>query len=223
MTEPTTYHKISGPFKRDQDLRLVVPGDFVSPVVEMLATSPVWLFTEKIDGTNVRLIWDGHNLSFNGRTNNANLHKDLEAKLTELFIRPGVEEYFEEEFGENEVILVGEGYGAGIQKGGGDYSPTKEFLGFDVIVRGNYLSYENARKIFGRLDIPYLNAINTVPRDLLWGIDIVANGLYSGFGDRKFLAEGLVAITETPLYDNNGQRIIVKLKTVDLYGHPELT
>ena len=223
VTDPTTYHKISGPFKRGEDLRLLDIGNFVNPAVELLASADIWLFTEKIDGTNVRLIWDGHNLSYNGRTNNADLHKDLRAKLDSLFIQPGVEEYFEESFGEKEVILIGEGYGAGIQKGGGNYSPTKEFVGYDVLVNGKYLSYQDSRGIFARLHIPALTSLNTYPTDLLQGIDLVANGLYSGFGNRDFFAEGVVATTERPLYDNNGQRMIVKLKHDDLYDHPDLT
>ena len=221
MEETTTYHKISGPFKRDTDLKKVVPGNWVNPTVELLADAHIWSASEKLDGTNVRLIWDGHNLSFNGRTNKADLHKDLAAKLTELFIQPGVEEYFEEEFGENEVILVGEGYGAGIQKGGGNYSPTKEFIGYDAIVRGKYLSKANSASIFERLGIPVNPEITGY--NLYELIDIVANGLCSRFGSRDFFAEGLVATTIYPLYDNNGQRVIVKLKHEDLYDHPELT
>lgn len=221
MTTPTTYHKIFGPFKRSPELNTVEVGNWISPTVELLATSPVWVATEKIDGTNVRLIWDGHNLSYNGRTNNADLHKDLRAKLDAIFIRPGVEEFFEENFGEKEVILVGEGYGAGIQKGGGNYSATKEFIGYDVIVNGKYLSHDSVGDVFSRLGIPVLGTA-VYAMDLLSIIDMVANGVYSQFGNRDFFAEGLVATTIMPLTDNNGQRLIVKVKHDDLYMHDDL-
>lgn len=221
MTEPTTYHKIAGPFRRAPELNTVDVGNWVNPTVELLADSPIWVATEKIDGTNVRLIWDGHNLSYNGRSNNADLHKDLRAKLDSYWNRIGVEELMEETFGESEVILVGEGYGAGIQKGGGNYSPTKEFVGYDVIVNGKYLSFDNSRQVFDTLRIPALPAA-VHGFDLLEIIDMVANGVYSQFGSRDFFAEGLVATTILPLTDNNGQRVIVKVKHDDLYLHDEL-
>lgn len=224
MTDPTTYHKISGPFRRAADMKSVDVGNFVNPTVELLAHSDVWLFTEKIDGTNVRLIWDGHNLSYNGRTNNADLHKDLKTILDALWTeRPGMEEQIEELFGEKEVIIVGEGYGPGIQKGGGNYATQKKFIAYDVIVNGKYLGYANSRELLESLGIPWLQAILPFPENLVYGIDIVANGLYSRFGGQDFFAEGLVAITERPLYDNNGSRLIVKIKHEDLYDHEELT
>ena len=221
MSEPTTYHKIAGPFRRSAELNTVDVGNWVNPTVELLADAPIWVATEKIDGTNVRLIWDGHNLSYNGRSNNADLHKDLRAKLDSYWNRIGVEELMEETFGESEVILVGEGYGAGIQKGGGNYSPTKEFIGYDVIVNGKYLSFDNSRQVFEKLRIPALPAA-VHGFDLIEIIGMVANGVYSQFGSRNFFAEGLVATTILPLTDNNGQRVIVKVKHDDLYLHDEL-
>lgn len=223
MTEITTYQKIAGPFLRSKDLGTVSVDDFVNPAVEMLAGARIWGFSEKIDGTNVRLIWDGHNLSTNGRTNNAQLHGHLQAKLDEIFTkRPGVEEYFEETFGEKEVILVGEGYGAGIQKGGGLYSPTKEFIGYDVMVNGKYLNVSQSQKIFSRLELPHLT--HHYDYTLYEIIEIVANGLYSRFGNRDFFAEGVVAQpTEEVLTDKFGGRIIVKVKHVDFFEHPDLT
>lgn len=224
MTDPTLYHKISGPFKRSAtDLKKVDVTKFVSPTVELLTHSDIWLFTEKIDGTNVRLIWDGHNLSYNGRSNNADLHKDLKKVLDGLWTeRVGLEQRIEELFGEREVIIIGEGYGPGIQKGGGNYAAEKSFIAYDVMVDGKYLAYDTSRALLTELSIPALQAISEYPASLGWGIDIVANGLYSQFGNKDFYAEGLVAITDRPLYDNNGNRLIVKLKHEDLFDHEDL-
>lgn len=53
----TEYHKIETPFERDiQGTKKLIEGKFRNPAVEALKDS-TWVWTEKIDGTNVRVIW----------------------------------------------------------------------------------------------------------------------------------------------------------------------
>lgn len=117
------YTKIETLYTRDtQGTKQLVEGTFRSPAVEFLKDME-WYGTEKIDGTNIGIVWDGHNITFQGRTERAQIPANLVTKLTELFLNDATEELFEQIFGEKPVILFGEGYGAKIQKGGGNYIP----------------------------------------------------------------------------------------------------
>jgi len=110
-----TYHKIQTVFKRDPDnnYKTLLEGQFSRPEFEYLADC-VWVFTEKVDGTNIRVMWDGVKVIFGGKTDNAQLHAQLVQHLRDTF----TEDLMMEAFGaEGNVCLYGEGYGAGIQKG----------------------------------------------------------------------------------------------------------
>jgi hypothetical protein len=58
------YHKIEPIFERDMEgNKKLIEGKFRNPLVEYLKDNE-WVFTEKIDGTNIRVLWDGHKVSF---------------------------------------------------------------------------------------------------------------------------------------------------------------
>lgn len=219
---PDLYHKIAGPYKRDPDnLRSLTP-EFVNPVVKMLSWSEIWLATEKLDGMNMRIIWDGHRITYGGRTDNADIPAELVNWLDSKVQIPGAEEWFEENFGETEVILFGEGVGPGIQKNGAVYGDHKHFVGFDVAVNGKYLSYDNARSIFTRIGLPSvkLTVENWTLMDIIDGVkhDYIfdePSRLYGPSNDYK--PEGVVAIPAEPLYDQRGNRVVVKIKKVDFH------
>ena len=133
------YHKIETVFNRstDGDKRLIW-GDYRNATVEYLADN-IWQFTEKIDGTNIRIHWDGHNVEIGGRTDRAQIPKHLMDYLSATFLTPEVEELFEQTYGEKDVMLFGEGYGAKIQNGG-DYRSDVSFILFDVLIGDNWQS-----------------------------------------------------------------------------------
>jgi len=204
-----TYHKIQTVFKRDPDnkYKTLLEGQFSRPEFEFLAACP-WVFTEKVDGTNIRVMWDGHGVSFNGKTDNAQLHAHLVQHLRDTF----TDELMMEAFGtEGGVCLYGEGCGAGIQKGGGNYYPDKKFVLFDVRVGEWWLQRPDVEDVAMKLGIPI---VPIVGRGDLWElVDIVRDGFESTWG--TFQAEGIVARPATELCARNGQRIITKLKTKD--------
>lgn len=206
------YHKIEGPFKRDPDNNFQVNHElWRNETVQMLADSPIWIASEKIDGTNIRITWDGHRVSFGGRTDRAELPGALRVYLEEKFRVPGVEEMFEELFGDKPAVIFGEGYGPKIQNGG-KYRDTPGFIAFDVAVGETYLSRVNAREICDSLRVVFVPEYPACTLTEL--IELVGQGYRSEFGD--FEAEGLVAVTEKPLYDQRGNRLIVKVKAADL-------
>mgnify|MGYP007071629025 FL=1 len=127
------YHKIETLFERDMEgNKKLIEGKFRSPVVEYLKDNE-WIFTEKVDGTNIRVFWDGHKVSFAGRTDSAQIPTFLLTRLEQLFSGNTNEELFEQKFGETPAMLFGEGYGAKIQKGGGNYLDSVDFILFDVL------------------------------------------------------------------------------------------
>ena len=99
------YHKIETLFERDESTKKLIEGKFRNETVEFLKDIE-WDFTEKIDGTNIRVYWDGHKVSFYGRTERAQIPADLVNRLNELFGGDVNEEIFEQKFGETEVVLV---------------------------------------------------------------------------------------------------------------------
>lgn len=101
------YHKIETLFERDEKTKKLIEGKFRNETVEFLKDN-IWEFTEKIDGTNIRIYWDGHKVSFYGRTEKAQIPQLLVNRLIELFGGETNEQLFEQKFGEQEVMLIGE-------------------------------------------------------------------------------------------------------------------
>lgn len=204
------YHKIETIYKRDENTKKLNENEFRNETVEFLKNNE-WEFTEKIDGTNIRIYWDGHKVQYFGRTDKAQIPSQLMNFLIEKFGGDTNEEMFEQMFGEKEVTLIGEGYGAKIQAVGGDYRSDNSFALFDVIIDDIYLSRESVQSIANALNI------ETVPvvfyGDLQKGIDYVKTKPNSLIGTAK--SEGLVARPKQELLDRLGNRIIVKIKVRD--------
>lgn len=129
------YPKIETLLDRDPVTFKVIEGKWRLPEFGYLAACD-WEFTEKVDGTNVRVGWDGQALRFGGKTDNAQMPTTLLTRLSEMF----TPERLAATFGaatDTDVTLYGEGYGAKIQKGGGNYlSNGVDFVLFDVRVGG---------------------------------------------------------------------------------------
>lgn len=210
------YHKIETVFNRstDGDKRLIW-GDYRNETVEYLANN-IWQFTEKIDGTNIRIHWDGHNVEIGGRTDRAQIPKHLMDYLSATFLTPEVEELFEQTYGEKDVMLFGEGYGAKIQNGG-DYRSDVSFILFDVLIGDNWQSrewVEATAKMFG-IDVVPIVLEGTIDD----GIDYVMQHNNSTIG--KAVMEGVVGRPKVEMKDRLGNRIIVKIKWKDFKNFVE--
>lgn len=200
--------KIETLFERDEKTHKVYPDRLKNPVYGIFKS---WVFTEKVDGTSMRVIWDAGRLTFRGRSDNAQVPPDLLAWMTEN-IRV---EAFQKAFEGRDVTIYGEGYGAGIQKGG-FLSPVKKFIAFDVFIpqgeRGWYLNDASARDVCGALGIDFVPFVGNL--SLEEGVEMVRRGFLSALGEHP-PAEGLVGRPCETLYDKKGARIIIKLKTRD--------
>lgn len=77
------YHKINSPFKRDDRGKFII-GDWAQSEFEYLQDN-LWSWTEKIDGTNIRVMWDGQSIRFGGKTDNAQIPVKLLTNLSDHF------------------------------------------------------------------------------------------------------------------------------------------
>ena len=111
--------------------------------------------------------------------------------------------------------IYGEGYGAKIQKAGGNYIKNGvSFAGFDVKVNDVYLLTDNRDDIINKLGAPIAPFIGYFTIDE--AIEYVRKGFKSKIAENKdFIAEGLVLRTELGLKNRRGERLIVKIKYED--------
>lgn len=204
------YHKIQTVYKRDPDnkYKTVIEGNFSLPEFKFLENNE-WIFTEKVDGTNIRVMFNAGSISFGGKTDRAEIPRVLMERLNDKFL-PETER-FNNIFGSDSVCLYGEGYGAKVQKGGGKYRQDQDFVLFDVKVGDWWLQRENVHDIGEKLGIDVVPVVGTGTLHEMVGM--VKEGLNSRWGD--FQAEGIVARPATELIARNGSRIIAKIKHKD--------
>lgn len=213
-----TYHKITTVFKRDPaNMRYVFDGQWSEPEFEYLANNE-WVWTEKVDGTNIRVMWDGESVTFGGKTDNAQMYVPLMQRLRELFDTASKHEELKKLFGvknpdkEISVCLYGEGYGAKIQKGGGNYrADGVDFVLFDVMVGGWWLQRKDVEGIAVNLGIKVVPIVGK--GTLFEAVEYVRNKPQSQWGE--FQSEGLVCRPATELVTRSGKRIITKIKCRD--------
>ena len=202
------YHKIQTIFRRDMSNRgQLIIGEYSCPEFEYLNDSQ-WEFTEKIDGTNIRIMWDGTELKIGGRTDNAQIPVFLYDRLNKMF----TPEKFAKVFDSDPVTLYGEGFGAKIQKGGGNYiSDGVSFALFDVLIADWWLKRSNVEDVSEKLAIPVVSVIGK--GTLNDAVALARKGFNSTWGD--FAAEGIVLRPVVELKTRAGHRIIAKIKCSD--------
>jgi hypothetical protein len=191
-----TYHKIQTLFKRHLDgpkKGKMIKGAWTTPALEDRAGNK-WEFTEKVDGTNIRIGFSTSSpfdrtdfggltqVKFGGRTNNAVIPTPLQRHLEETF--------FDDLFMDNklnDIVLFGEGYGPKIQNGG-KYFDQKfvmdpevgldkkhKFVLFDVKIGDTWLERHNVDDIARKLGIEHVPTIGH--GTLHEAIEIVSTGI----------------------------------------------
>ena len=210
------YNKIPNVFKRDIETNKLIEGEAISDEVNYLSKS-TWVFTEKIDGTNIGVVWDGYRISYQGRTEKAQIPKHLLDRLEQLF--GDKEEIFEQMFGEKQVILFGEGFGYKIQNGGDYLGKEVDFILFDVYMPDDdiWLERDNLVDIADKLRIRIVPVI--FEGTLQQGVTFVKAMPRSLIGKAKM--EGVVGKPLIEMRDRRGNRIMVKIKCRDWKGEQE--
>jgi hypothetical protein len=212
------YPSIETVFIRNKDTNRLNLGELRNSANSMVKE---WTVSEKIDGTNIRVIITLSGIEVRGRGDNAQLHPHLVDAVKSLFDHEKSVLYFTAYRGKDlpddwSVTFYGEGYGAGIQKGA-VYSPSKRFRCFDLMLGVDWwLDDEEMRRICADLNIPvvphlgYFQSIPTTHKELaaLIPFSLVAQ---AEAGSDSTPAEGVVAKPRVVLKDRHGDRIVWKL------------
>ena len=209
MKEFPKYPKIQSLYKRDMTKKHkpLIESDYTRDEYRVLKNA-VWESYEKIDGTNIRIHWDGEGFLVGGRTYAAKLHPILVDKIYNLLDA----EKFKEKFDDTPVTIYGEGYGNNIQKVGPLYSSEYNFIMFDILIGNFWLTYETMK------DLGEFFNIDVVPRIMTTvgfdsAIDLCKEGFKSSIGNAP--AEGVIIKPALGLKDRAGKRIISKIKCSD--------
>lgn len=205
------YHKIDAVFKRDEQTKKVIPV-YRNEEFKLLE-NVLWDFSEKIDGTNIRVHWDGHKVEFAGRTDRAQTPAHLLEHLEKTFGGHANEEIFEQIFGDKDVILFGEGYGPKIQNGG-NYRNDVSFILFDVMIDDVFLKRDSVEEIARKFNIPFSPTLFI--GTLQDGINYVKKHPMSVIAQKEMDMEGLIGRPIVELKDRLGRRIITKIKWEDM-------
>lgn len=214
-----TYHHIEAPTIQDDEYgkqfkkrKLIVPEKgqdeaYRSPLLAYLAELP-WAYSRKVDGENIRIQWDGEQALWNGKSNAF----QCSAEFTEYMNNTFLEEIFEEKFERDKVVTIfGEKMGPKTQ--GNELGLGKdELIIFDVNINGIWLcgegvvdiaDYFRARTVFD-----FMPGALHETKTLQELIGMCAEGQFKDW-------EGIVATPLVEMRDQNGQRVIVKIKNRD--------
>ena len=213
------YNKMKTLFTRDEDFKVT---DEVS--CKEFKNICTWLVTEKIDGTNVRIIYrpkqreeyrnNPATLEIRGKKDTSDMPSYLLHRLNEIF---GLEKFMEI-FPDvtKGVCLYGEGYGAKIRSGG-NYNSGHNFRLFDVWLDGWWLDWNNVEDIAKKLGIETVPVI--AETTLEEAVEFVKRKMYSWValkeGEKFHIAEGIVARAYPMVLFRNGVPIKWKLKVKD--------
>ena len=205
----TLYPKINTIFYRDEKTHEIIPDKYSLEEFEYLKDNE-WVFTEKIDGTNIRVIWDGQNVMFGGRTDNAQIPTALLYKLQSYFDGNNKAKLLDK-FGSKNVVLYGEGYGHKIQGKSGEAYGDVDFIMFDLMVDGVFWNTYAVKAVAEQLGV---KSVPIIGKGTLGQFtEMVNKGFKSNIADMT--AEGIVARPLCELSNSRGQRIITKIKHKD--------
>jgi len=214
---PGTYHKINTIYKRDPETKFktLLEGQFSTDELEYLQDN-LWEWEEKIDGMNIRVMWDGINVRFAGKSDNA----QIPGKLRDVLDATFTTEKMATQFGSSIITMYGEGCGPKIQKGGGLYFDSPQFILFDVRVGEWWLKREDIRGIAKSLPCMVSQVIfrGNIHNAITWvKISDTRQSIYqtTQVGADAKIAEGLVGRPTVELTARDGSRIITKIKLKD--------
>ena len=222
----TRYPKTPNIFKRDETTHKLMPHQWREPEFEYLKNNQ-WHFTEKLDGTNMRLIYNPESIrtkhedcpsgfSLWGRSDGATVHGNLKTwaeQWSAEMMHVAVEVFH----GVHPVCIYGEGVGAGIQKGGDQYGAT-HFRAFAIKVGDWWLQQPDVDDICRSLHLRQVPHIMT--GTLMDGVAMVKKGLRTMIGSEPgtHFAEGLIGVPDCQLLNPSGERIICKITHKDIFN-----
>lgn len=209
------YHKINSIFKRNPETKFkTFLPEYSEPIFEFLAPCR-WEVMEKIDGTNIRVIVKAEGLvEFRGRTDKATIPDRLFGELCHMW--GPLRGKLAEKFPEGNVVFYGEGFGEGIQKGGGRYGKV-QFAAFDVLYGDTWCRSSVVDGICGELGVPVAPRRDKLTlEEACWMCQKATTDptfMQSKYG--PFQMEGFVLRPTVELTNHRGSRVITKVKVKD--------
>lgn len=171
-----------------------------------------WHVEEKVDGTNIRIIYRDGLVTYGGRTANAqipcHLLEYLQKAFTDLTLAKPFPCLLEHPY--PNVILFGEGYGPKIQAVGGNYAKEPGFILFDVWVNGWWLKRDDVHEIADSLHIPYCPDLGIMEEKEI--IDFVKSKPHSKCSLYPQMMEGVICRSEPLMLFRSGKPLMWKLK-----------
>lgn len=208
------YHHIDAPTKQDDEYgrehhkRILSLNDFRTPLLEYLSDKP-WIMKRKLDGENLRIMWDGEQALWNGKSDNFQCSSALTDYMNNTFL----EEIFEEKFGRDKrVYIFGEHMGPksqGNELGLGN----SECVIYDVKVNGTWLKPMDIISVAGYFGCKTCyDFMGNIPMDLSKTLSEyiaeVSLGIYEDW-------EGIVCVPLVECCYPTGERVICKIKNKD--------
>jgi ATP-dependent RNA circularization protein (DNA/RNA ligase family) len=171
-----------------------------------------WRVDEKVDGTNIRIIYQDGKVRFGGRTKDAQIPCHLLDYLQKNFGDWNFSRVFPCEQNQNypHVILFGEGYGSKIQAVGGNYREDAGFILFDVWIDGWWLKRDDAKEIANKFGIEVVPHIGIMTEEEI--VNFVKSKPLSQCSRIPQMIEGVVCRSEPLTLFRNGKPIMFKLK-----------
>lgn len=202
------YPKIQTLWKRDENKKFtIIEGDFSK---EEFTSIDKWEVTEKIDGTNIRIFWNGETVSFGGRTDNAQIPTFLLDTLQKTFTADKFKEVFPDT---DNVVLFGEGYGQKIQSVGKKYRKDNGLILFDVVVGNWWLGRDAVSDIAEKFEIKRVPVVGIMSKKEI--IEFVKNKPKSTVSEEDLTIEGVVVRSHPLMLFRDGSPIMFKLKVSD--------
>ena len=211
------YPKIETLWKRNKEDGVIIPGKYSLDEFDNVKR---WDISEKIDGTNIRIIYDDTFedsdavIKYKGKKEKSQIPQPLWLHLEKTFTM----EFFERVFwGAYYVVIFGEGYGPKIQSGGA-YRADQGFIGFDIYVDGWWLTQQAVYDTLSneQIDVvPHLGR-GTIP-EIVHFLKAMAEADSSSVISRQCLKpmEGIVARSYPLMLFRNGNPLMFKLKCID--------
>lgn len=214
------FPKIQSPYKRNET-GVFIP-EFSLQIFSYLLDN-IWLIYEKIDGFNVRVIWDGENVHFNGKSDNTAFTVNQLSYLNSIF-KPSLFAQFDP------CVIYGELVGP--KCNGNLYKlQGQEFILFDCYRLSNVTAYHQSTA--GWQDTDFLNELCTLfkirrsPCIAVMTLRHCTKQFYNGtlsedyktstmFIDKP--SEGFILRPECELSTSRNERVITKLKFRDKFS-----
>jgi hypothetical protein len=203
------YPKINTLYKRTIEKPCtIIPGDYRDEIYPNIC---LWDVYEKVDGTNIRITFSEDELIIRGKTDNADLSRELIENIKDLLPLDRLNTILPQ-LKPHTITLFGEGYGRNIQNPAGSlYRPDMSFILFDIKIGHWWLDSKKVAAISCELQI--LSALFIGRMSISTITDYVKSKPLSLISQKPQVMEGIIA--RTSLHKRDGERVMFKLKVKD--------